>query len=606
MNGLKTKLLPYLFLLGILFSSCKEDEPLNDQLLSPEGVLLSLSQPSLIDGDQASVSATVKFGVKLNKALKLQLLIEPKDLQNKDFSSALGFLETDTMTTRIDLTLEAGSSQKSVKFRQNPNFTKSISKDIDFWLKISKISDSELDASKIKPAAFSLKQKTTKKPTKPAVKLVPKDFSFSLNRDTLTQGVDGELEANLHLSQAPDTALTITLGLAPKVQADSALVGVLGMVAEGAVKPRLQLMLDKGMKKTTFKIKLNPAFKERLFKDVVCNLRVEKVEGRTVTESEIGMQEITCRKGADIPDFTEAQLAILHKYPYLKKWIGTVKVSTKVYVDADNANKVTSDFPMYPQFKTYTGSSQITLSEAATLSNPALKIVNNAMGMKDFCWMVFKKLTLEDADWGLTNTPSPVLKATRELLKWTVNSKESFDMALDELVLSPKASDPTKGGVKFIDWLGLQGATWDATKHIEGTKVNYPKDIYAVNFNFSFSGWTKFLNQYSTVPALKKNYEFFVKGQGAGQSDQPDPNWHLFYGYSILRKSEVAAVALKSGHSSDYDYANDHAWGNPISLDEGETTSSYDNSKGEMKFKFMYQPTYSGSDMVVEVTYSTN
>ncbi len=94
-------------------------------------------------------------------------------------------------------------------------------------------------------------------------------------------------------------------------------------------------------------------------------------------------------------------MAIVKKYPFLKKWLGKVQVTTEITRDSDNNDLVDSDFPSAPDNKTYEGYSIITLSKNATLDKPVLKIVNNAMGMRDFMWMVFKKETIEFSTLGV-------------------------------------------------------------------------------------------------------------------------------------------------------------------------------------------------------------
>lgn len=456
-----------------------------------------------------------------------------------------------------------------------------------------------------------IEQAAEKSKETPKVQLIPTDFIITLDEASLTDGESKELTLTMKLGKKPDVDMSVKLALTPKNESDALYASALGFVSGEAVANDFEMKLAKGATSGSVKIKQNSKFAKRILANLTYQVKVSKVVGKEVDHTKIEGKELIFNKKADVPDLSAAQLGILEKHPYLKKWIGTVQVVTKVKIDGDNSGLAEQGFPVGGEDKTYTGTSVITLSDQASLTNPSLKIINNAMGLKDYTWMVFKKETLENDFRGKpANDPthsnhkwlSDEMKAVWKAVNWTASTSETFDLSLDNLVLSPNAEDQTQGKVKFIEWKGVETGQWKLDERVKGNLVQYDQDIYAVNFQYAFSAWDRFMRLKDTDKALGAIYKSNVIDDGSGSDVLVDPNYFMYY-TSNLRKSEVPTYAVKAGHPSDYAFS-DGDWADDMSFAEGVTGSSYDTRKGEMKFKFMMDTQGSGDWMQVSVTYS--
>lgn len=439
----------------------------------------------------------------------------------------------------------------------------------------------------------------------------PSDFIISIERSSLKLREATQLRVALKLGKKAETDLHIHFGLIPKNPEEKAYTTALGFVAENTIATQYQLLVPAGQAGGSFFVQVNKDFKLPLEKDHTFLLKITAVEGKKLDLTAIESKEITLKKPDPSVVLSPAQEAILARHTYLKKWIGNIAVTTTVTVNNKNAEKVDAGFPIEPQRKTYKGSSLITLSERSNLEQPVLEILTNAFGLEEFAYMVYKKLSIEDKYSGKSaSDPTSALYGALPVdmrtvwgaVKWTQVSEETFTMALDNLIVQAAGSNNQKGHIKFVEWKGMDRSQWVPDKRIKGSYVQYIKNIYAVNFRYKHTAWERFMDAKEDNAALQAVYQKYIHKSGFGNYLLPDPNYHLFSA-SMLRQSEAERYASVLNPNEDYKFYT-HGSRNLI-LDEGATSAFYDNTKGEMKFKFMMDFRNAADWVQVEVCYTS-
>ena len=276
----------------------------------------------------------------------------------------------------------------------------------------------------------------------------------------------------------------------------------------------LKITLKKGETQIKLKIKRNKARKLGLTKNVTYIVKITKITGKDVDVSKIKTIEIIIKPKPTstqkyMRSLTEDQKKIVAKYPFLKKWLGRVEVTSEITRDGDNDDLVDAGFPLKPNKKTYTGYSMIVLGENATLAKPILKMKTNPMGLTDFYYMVFKNLTLNFSSYGVPYFAknwdvSPVFSAIMNVTKWTKTSDETFTGSLENLLFKPTAGKTGEGTVDFV------------SKHAE-------YDVNVVNIKFAFSAWERFLE-------ARKNGDLTARTvDNLWQDGVIDPHYVLYY-----------------------------------------------------------------------------
>lgn len=252
------------------------------------------------------------------------------------------------------------------------------------------------------------------------------------------------------LAKAPTTAQTITLSL------DNNEDGI------AEITPST-LTLAAGQKTATFSIK--SANKSLLVENKVLTLNASFSDANMKISGE--PLKVTFTPAANMPVLTEAQKQLIEGYKEkygidLMRIIGKHNVETTItYNDDDKALYNDNN-----DTRTITGQTIITLSDYATADTPILKMTTNPMGLHDFLYEMFRKQTVDDAEYFMQ---SPYGIAAVKASGYDFNT-DVFGCQLDSIVL-----DPT-----------------DMSLHFVGTRANlYGTDINVVPFDFSFTAWDR-------------------------------------------------------------------------------------------------------------------
>lgn len=168
------------------------------------------------------------------------------------------------------------------------------------------------------------------------------------------------------------------------------------------------------------------------------------------------------------PELSEEQQALLEGYKQngldLTKWIGVVPVKVKVISPKDGYYE-----PFLQEFtKEYTGKTVITLSEKASSTQPVLKMTENPMGLTEYLYFVLRKVTIENTEYW---TQQPDVPAMLDLIGLSANSKETFDMSLDNIRI---------------------GMPQEGRSVLEFTEEKTEDDpIIIVPFDYNYSAWNR-------------------------------------------------------------------------------------------------------------------
>ncbi len=207
--------------------------------------------------------------------------------------------------------------------------------------------------------------------------------------------------------------------------------------------------------------------------------------------------KIRLKPGLRNPELSEEQKALLESYKQngldLSQWIGVIPVKVKINSPADGSYE-----PFITEFtKEYTGKTVITLSEQSTANAPVLKMTENPMGLTEYFYFILRKVTVENTEYW---TPQPDVPAMMELINFSADSKETFDMTLDNIRLGMP-----QNGKSAITFTG---------------EKSEDDPITIVPFHYDYSAWNRLkeLADAGNEIALACS----------GNSQTLDPLFHLF------------------------------------------------------------------------------
>lgn len=258
--------------------------------------------------------------------------------------------------------------------------------------------------------------------------------------------------------------------------------------------------------------------------------------------------QLTVKPDPSISELDEAQLNLLEGYLAdgldLTPWIGVIPVEVKVtFPGGGYLGPFTDAYE-----KVIKGQTPITLSKYATAKTPALVMTENAMGLEEYIYEIFKQETILDTEFW-TQQPAP--QKAMELTNLTKDSKETFQLALDSLVF-----DKDSKSINFVR---------------DDKAINaYGDKIAAVAFDYSYSAWDRMQKLIDAA-----NQEAIEAAQTGGTLN---PDYYI----------NITAI--------DEDGWDENNWIKP--------GSSFDNSKGEMKFIFNFDHVNAGDYIKIEVTFT--
>lgn len=255
---------------------------------------------------------------------------------------------------------------------------------------------------------------------------------------------------------------------------------------------------------------------------------------------------------------TDAQKELLKYYKSqgldLYQWIGKIPVEVKVITDHNGG------FAPFDQklTKDYTGVTYITLSDKATKDKPLLKMTKNALGLASYLEYVFMHETILNEEYW-TNQPAP--KKVLDFLgkdrvnKWK-NKEYSFDVSVDELLFDKN------GNITFVYENGANNTYTNFLTDERNSKIS------AIDFVYHFPLWDEFKELAKGNKELADAYE---------QGGSIHPNNYM----------PVSPIL-----TDDWD---DGSWVAP--------TANFNNTSGEMNFKFNVDHTNAGGYDMVTVKY---
>ena len=124
------------------------------------------------------------------------------------------------------------------------------------------------------------------------------------------------------------------------------------------------------------------------------------LESYTGTDEEITlekMESVSLKAQEEVLPLSDEQIELLNHYKEngmdLSLWIGNIPVTVTVESPADGYYAFAESFE-----KTYTGLSNISLSETADADNPMLVMNTNAFGLSEHLQYVFRNETIENTE----------------------------------------------------------------------------------------------------------------------------------------------------------------------------------------------------------------
>ena len=277
------------------------------------------------------------------------------------------------------------------------------------------------------------------------------------------------------------------------------------------------------------------------------------IDLKTSTDQNISVNEVFTILVKPSPRFTpltEAQKQLVEGYKSskgldLSLWIGIIPVKVKVtYPGGGYLEPFTNQYERNIEGKTV-----ITLSNNATVDNPALVMTCNAMGLAEYLYEILKDETILDKEYWC-QTPMP--QKTIELLGLSEDKEETFDVKLDDIVF-----DTENKKVNFV--------SSDKAKDVYGDPMN------GVGFEYSYSAWDRMQK------LIKEGNQDAIDANDQGGSVDPE-------------------VYLNNTNILEDEWYETN-WVAP--------TSSYDEEKGEMKFVFNFDHYNAGDYVKVEVIYQS-
>ena len=298
------------------------------------------------------------------------------------------------------------------------------------------------------------------------------------------------------------------------------------------------ITIKKGAKEASLSIK--SLKKELLSKSHVFTIELDK-SNNTDVMFHAPMKINVAPSPKAIPLTKEAE-ALLVKYKAkgfdISKCIGFMNVKVHIIYPGGGSDS----FFANKEEKDIEGKTFVTISENASESKILLKMTNNAMGIEQYLYNIYRHETVLSEFWPLQPAPQVAMR----LANYTKDSDETFTCTLNNIELQSDKS----------------------SVNILGTKTDsYGDELPVIPFDFTFTAWDR----------LKK----LVEG-----------------------KNLEAVEANKQGGTLDpqaflnYSRIDSDDWGTGIWK---KTSATYDMSTGKMKFTFCMDHASAGDYIIFEV-----
>ena len=259
---------------------------------------------------------------------------------------------------------------------------------------------------------------------------------------------------------------------------------------------------------------------------------------------------------AVVVELTEQQRELI------ETWRKDYGIDIRMYLGALSAKAVITfnddDKDLYNDGKTsitYNSVCPVTVSEKASADKIVLRMNDNALGLRDFLYSMFKKQSVADSEYWLCNSHNTdLLKA----IGYNAD-KETFAVSLD-IEIDPKTKE-----VKFVT--GIPDSYGDET-------VNIP-------FEYNYSAWNR-------QKEMADNGSMFIMNNGDAAAEEIKMSEAIEMGITLNPVSFLLNSAM------DYD-----AWENAASLYVAPTALCGDKS---ISFTFPWDFMYASGYEKIEVT----
>ena len=268
-----------------------------------------------------------------------------------------------------------------------------------------------------------------------------RDYSYhGLNKVYLT--VDGDPV----LSEVGDEKVTVRVDLTIPTEKDVVLQFNLVNDTKGVLKiENNPVTVKAGERTATVLVSSNK--KEILNQDTYFEIGMTPLPEERILLNE-GVK-IRVKPSPKIPPLTDEQKALIEGYKQkfgfdLNEWLGLIKVHTMIQSPENG-----STAPFVKAFtKEVDGKTIITLSELSTTDMPVLKMIDNPMGLTEYCNWVLRQETVENYENWYGENANPNYAQIMSLLTWNKESEETFQMAFDELKLTNCKKE--EAGIDFV------------------------------------------------------------------------------------------------------------------------------------------------------------
>lgn len=306
-----------------------------------------------------------------------------------------------------------------------------------------------------------------------------------------------------------------------------------------------KIVLEPGQKKATLLIasKTNRVLKENAI------LKLNLIKNNSTLKLDKAEQIMISPVISEV-ELTDKQIQLLNAYQKL----GLDLYPLMGEVDVTGEIKYPGNEYLTPLFQPRVipvkGKTIITLNEEkSTPEKAVLTMLSNPMGIEDFCYDIFRKVTVDDLEYW---TKQPMPQKTMELINLSATSNETFSMQLDNIVIDVKS--------KEINYIGPG-------------KDLYGNPITIVPFEYEYSAWDR----------LKKLID----------EGNPEAIEAYEQGGTIDPKQRINAgmILLEEGEDSPYD--NDSWMETTAKITEDEISFNFimdhDNATGFTQVRVQYK-----------------
>lgn len=196
---------------------------------------------------------------------------------------------------------------------------------------------------------------------------------------------------------------------------------------------------------------------------------------------------------SSLAELTDEQRALINSINETKgfdlgKWIGNIALQGTIEFPGDGARAPFIEAATIP----LGGTTAITLGSEATVETPTLTMAANPMGMRDYLFDSFRKLTVDDKEYfAYDEDPEAAPESLRlmELIGWNATSAETFEVSLPNIKIVNYDPATQTADLEFV-------ATGDDYL-LDSDGDNIYVEAWEEDFAFEHESWIPFTYNYS-------------------------------------------------------------------------------------------------------------